>query len=101
MRECRRTSKPKACRYYLNRSEVDEEHAVDVRDWDAWAAPRRVQTRDLVTLGFDGSRFRDSTALIGCRLSDGYLFEVGVWERPDDVDDWEVPAGEVDVGDAD
>lgn len=39
-------------------------------------------------LGFDGSRGRakgkaDATALIGCRVSDGLLFEVRVWEQPD------------------
>lgn len=42
---------------------------------------------DIVTLGFDGSRGRfkgkpDATALIGCRVTDGHLFEVGVWEAP-------------------
>jgi hypothetical protein len=44
--------------------------------------------RDVVTLGFDGSRGRakgkpDATALVGCRVSDGHLFEVAVWEAPD------------------
>lgn len=43
---------------------------------------------DSVVLGFDGSRGRvkgkaDATALIGCRVSDGLLFEVRVWEQPD------------------
>lgn len=42
---------------------------------------------DAVVLGFDGSRGRnrgnaDATALIGCRVEDGYLFEVRVWEAP-------------------
>ncbi len=58
---------------------------------------------DVITLGFDGSRKRrkgvtDSTALIGCRVSDGLLFEVKVWEQPKDYrgeDGWEVPIGEV------
>ena len=43
---------------------------------------------DTITLGFDGSRGRargkaDATALIGCRVDDGLLFEVRVWEQPD------------------
>lgn len=47
-----------------------------------------VSDRDVVTLGFDGSRGRfkgkpDATALIGCRVWDGHLFEVGMWEAPD------------------
>ena len=28
---------------------------------------------------FDGSKSDDSTALVGCRLSDGYCFLIGVW----------------------
>ncbi|MGH8876785.1 MAG: terminase [Stackebrandtia sp.] len=57
---------------------------------------------DMITLGFDGSRKRargvtDATALIGCRVSDGHLFEVGVWEQPDGPigADWQVPVIEV------
>lgn len=44
--------------------------------------------KDPIVLGFDGSRGRvrgraDATALIGCRISDGLLFEIKVWE-PDE-----------------
>lgn len=54
---------------------------------------------DQVALGFDGSRGRakgkpDATALIGCRLSDGHVFEIGVWEAdeiPSSWDSWEPP----------
>ncbi|MGO3325326.1 hypothetical protein [Gordonia sp. (in: high G+C Gram-positive bacteria)] len=59
---------------------------------------------DPVVLGFDGSRGRargkaDATALIGCRVSDGLLFEVRVWEQPDGPagKDWTPNATEVDV----
>jgi hypothetical protein len=43
---------------------------------------------DAVVLGFDGSRGRskskpDATALVGCRVSDGHIFNLGVWEPPD------------------
>lgn len=49
-----------------------------------------VRDKDTIVLGFDGSRGRvkgkaDATALIGCRVSDGHLFEIGersVWEAP-------------------
>lgn len=46
-----------------------------------------VSPGDAIVLGFDGSRGRvrgkaDATALIGCRVSDGHLFELGVWEQP-------------------
>lgn len=74
------------------------------RAWepDAWRA--RADTakgygdRDLVALGFDGSRRFDSTALWACRLEDRHFWRIGVWERPvgTDEDDWEVPGTEVD-----
>jgi hypothetical protein len=65
---------------------------------------RVVHDRDPVVLGFDGSRKRargvtDATALIGCRVSDGHLFEIEVWEQPTTPghDDWEVPVTLVDA----
>ncbi|EFE74565.1 terminase [Streptomyces filamentosus] len=61
---------------------------------------RVVEDDDRIVLGFDGSRKRsrgvtDATALIGCRLSDGHLFEIGVWEQPKG---WKPPAGEPGEG---
>lgn len=57
-----------------------------------------------ITLGFDGSRGRkkrkaDATALIGCRVSDGHLFKIGVWEPPESAEskDWRVPELEVEA----
>jgi hypothetical protein len=52
-----------------------------------------VADREVVTLGFDGSRARakgkpDATALIGCRVSDGHVFQVDVWEADDDKSKW-------------
>lgn len=70
---------------------------------DAWIsqpdwAGRRVITDpirigDVVTLGFDGSRGRakgkpDATALIGCRVRDGRIFQLGVWEADDHPETW-------------
>ena len=55
---------------------------------------------DAITIGFDGSLRDDSTALVGCRISDGLVFELGVWEAPADpvaAAEWEVPVGEVDA----
>ena len=43
-------------------------------------APRR---GDQISLGFDGSLNRDATVLIACRISDGYVFPIGIWEAPD------------------
>ncbi|MEO6116002.1 MAG: hypothetical protein ABIP33_06420 [Pseudolysinimonas sp.] len=80
---------------------------------DAWLDPARIEELtklepkpaqlargDAITIGFDGSLRNDSTALVGCRLSDGHVFKLGVWEAPDDPDaalEWEVPILEVDA----
>lgn len=49
---------------------------------------KKIRPGDVITMGFDGSRGRvkgkpDATALIGCRVRDGHLFTIGVWEAPD------------------
>lgn len=31
---------------------------------------------------FDGSKSDDSTGIVGCRLSDGYCFVIGIWSKP-------------------
>jgi len=63
---------------------------------------------DLITVGFDGSEGRargkaDATALIGCRVSDGLLFELGVWEQPDGPDGvgWTPPIADIEATVAD
>lgn len=73
-----------------------------------WAArldlDKVVSPGDVVVLGFDGSRGRargkaDATALVGCRVEDGHLFEIRVWEQPSGPAgrDWVPPALEVDA----
>ena len=52
---------------------------------------------DRIAIGFDGSRHGDATGIVGCRLEDGLLFPLGVWEAPKGVREWEVPASEVDA----
>lgn len=39
-----------------------------------------------ITLGFDGAVSNDATALVGCRMSDGYCFPILVQECPDGPD---------------
>lgn len=62
---------------------------------------KQVAPDDAVVLGFDGSRGRaqgvaDATALVGCRVSDGHIFQIGVWEQPRNVKQWVVPVDEVE-----
>ena len=63
-----------------------------------------IADKDAVTLGFDGSRGRvrgkpDATALIGCRVADGHLFEIGVWEATEGphMEDWTPPIPEIEA----
>lgn len=94
-----------ARRFYLNQISVAEDGWIAQHEWEAVKnTDAVVADGEIITLGFDGSRKRergvtDATALIGCRLSDGHLFEVGVWEQPDGVagKNWEVPVTEVDA----
>lgn len=62
-------------------------------EWKACYKDTVISDRDTVVLGFDGSRGRargkaDATALVGCRVSDGHLFEVEVWEQKSGEKDW-------------
>mgnify|MGYP001425794267 CR=1 FL=1 len=85
-------------RFFLNEIVVGESVFVDPVRWDLQARPsERLQPGEPIALGFDGSKYRDATALVASRISDGRLFEIRVWERPPDADrDWRVPTGEVD-----
>jgi hypothetical protein len=86
-----------AARYYLNRA---------IAGHDAWI-PKDVVERQVlasvvaagepIALGFDGSLNEDTTVLRGCRMSDGFLFRIGAWPKPDGAGGvgWEVPRADV------
>jgi len=65
--------------------------------WHDAERPELIEHGDRVTIGFDGARYGDATALVACRVSDGLLQPLGVWEAPGGASEWEVPAGEVDA----
>jgi len=56
----------------------------------------RVKPGSKIVLGFDGSRFDDSTSLSAREISTGFSWQVGLWEKPDGAQDWEVPKDDVD-----
>lgn len=92
-------------RFYLNQIAAATDSWLTDPEWAARARPDlTVEKGDVITLGFDGSRSRvrgitDATALIGCRVADGHLFELGVWEQPDGPagNEWRVPTGAVEA----
>jgi hypothetical protein len=83
-------------RFFLNEIVVGESVFVDPIRWDALADDEALRPGEQIALGFDGSKFRDATALVAARMSDGKLFELRTWERPKDVVQWKVPTDEVD-----
>lgn len=105
--ECR--DEAEAARYYLNRSMPGD---------DAWIAKKAVElaqvgppatsdtTGDVlavvpagepISIGFDGSLNDDSTVIRGCRMSDGFRFTIGLWEKPEGASGvgWQVPRRDV------
>lgn len=95
---------------YLNQVTHAADAWLSAPEWsarygDALEEPvRPIADGDTVVLGFDGSRKRargvtDATALIGCRIEDGHLFEVRVWEQPSGPAgaEWQAPTTEVDA----
>jgi hypothetical protein len=86
-----------AARYYLNRplSTKDAWIPLDVVERQSRAEPIAPGTE--IALGFDGSLNDDSTVLIGSRMSDGFLFPVGIWAKPAGPEGnwWEVPRSDV------
>lgn len=74
---------------------------------DAWLDPQAVDMAAVddgrrdepMVMFFDGSKSDDATALVGCRLSDGHLLTLGVWQKPSGGagEAWTVNRGEVDA----
>jgi phage terminase large subunit-like protein len=86
-----------AARYYLNRpmSGQDAWIAKDVHERQTRADV--IEPGEHIALGFDGSLNDDTTVLRGCRMSDGFLFRIGAWPKPDGPAGmgWAVPRLEV------
>ena len=80
------------CRFYFNQIAESSDGWMSKSEWEAiHSTYEPIKPGDQIAIGFDGSIRGDATGLVGCRLSDGKLFVIDVWERPKDArDDWEV-----------
>jgi hypothetical protein len=68
-------------RFWLNQIVATEDAFVDPQEFDVLADKTvKIAEGDLVALGFDGSLTDDNSALIGCRIEDGFTFTLGVWD---------------------
>lgn len=85
-------------RVWCNRPVHGTNKAFDAARWKALAVKESpVNDGDMIVLGFDGSQFRDATALVATHVESGYQWVVGVWECPPGQEgNWQVPADEVD-----
>lgn len=78
------TTDDEARRFYFNQEDDAASDFVSVDDWRAMSSADTVLSdRDFIVLGFDGSTAGDATALIGCRIGDGHIFTLGVWQPSD------------------
>jgi phage terminase large subunit-like protein len=101
-------------RYFFNALVADANSWVSIAQWQRiglaaalteakakgvkldWRPPKH---GDTITLGFDGSESGDATVLIACRVSDGYIFPIRIWEAPDSkaAKHWRIDKTEVDA----
>lgn len=83
-------------RVWLNRLVRASERAFDVEQWRTLArlgyiVPHKAK----ITVGFDGARWRDSVAMVATEIVTGYQWLLGLWERPENVQEWEAPVAEI------
>ena len=102
------TPPEEARRFYLNQIVAAADSWVTPHEWATnrskelrplkFAEPGKwKRDGDVVALGFDGSLTDDSTALVACRIEDGAVFLLGIWEKPEGPkgQGWEVPKDQV------
>lgn len=89
-------------RVWCNRLVKGATQAFSVERWRKLARAEYQPKRGaLITLGFDGAQFRDSTAIVATEVESGYQWLAGLWECPIGRDlkrqPWQVPTDEVDA----
>lgn len=86
-------------RVWLNRWTQADARAFDANRWKELRRPgQEIAKGRAVSAGFDGSRWRDTTALVVTDIETGFQQMFGLWV-PDELDDGDIlpiPAGEVD-----
>jgi hypothetical protein len=86
-------------RYFLNSRTSSSDAWMNPDSWELCRRAEEIAAGELVTLGFDGSIRDDATALTACRVSDGHLQLLGVWEKPEgpEGEGWQVDRESVDA----
>ena len=102
------TPPEEARRFYLNQIVAAADSWIAPAEWGKnrrddlvpliYGTPESKRNKgDMVALGFDGSLTDDSTALVACRIDDGAVFLLAIWEKPEGPNgkNWEVPKDQV------
>lgn len=86
-------------RVWTNRMVRASDRAFDIQRWKQLVKPDySIPKGALVTLGFDGARYFDATAIVATEVETGFQQVVGCWERPLTANgDWQVPEADVDA----
>lgn len=82
-------------RKYLNQVNAAEDSWISPAEWDRCRQDVALEPGDRITLGFDGSKSNDHTALVACRVADGAVFLLNVWDP--ERTGGEVPRKDVDA----
>jgi phage terminase large subunit-like protein len=83
-------------RVWLNRLVQATERAFDHELWISLATDFLPKPGDAITLGFDGARWHDAVALVGTHIETGFQWLLGLWEKPQNIEEWEAPEQEID-----
>ncbi|WJN62704.1 terminase large subunit [Streptomyces phage phiScoe15] len=86
-------------RMWLNQIVAEEDALYGPAEWDVLRdESKMLRPGDEITLGFDGGKTDDATALVALRIEDMTAFVLGIWEKPDGPqgDGWVVPRAAVD-----
>lgn len=84
-------------RVWLNKVVQGSDRAFDVARWRELNGVETIPEGALVTLGFDGARYDDATALVATEVKTAAMALIGLWEKPPAAQEWVVPEGEVDA----
>lgn len=84
-------------RWFMNRTLASEGAAFDFEAWKRKSKKYTVPKGAQIVIGVDGALHDDALAVVACEISTGYMWPLGIWERPADAQEgYEHPKHEVD-----
>jgi hypothetical protein len=84
-------------RYFLNRKLASEGAAFNFEHFKTLKSSHKPAAHSVVVIGVDGARREDALAIVATDVKSGFMWPLGIWERPEHAPDtYEHPANEVD-----